>query len=301
MASPTAPTHGKLAAIYRLRPNGFKGNGLNDATWGTGFAGAASAYYEVVIDGELAGGGGVDTFKWRKNGGGWTAGVDITGAAQTLDDGQKITFAATVGHTAGDQWTIGNFKDEATTEAADEAQITDSDLRLLNPNATPTFTDDGGKNVLIVDHTRGKAAFDGNVGNVDVDGNNGFVVEGGLEKCGYLIDWEYAIDLEMADASRMGQQWKEALPGQAGGEGHANGYFIAVDSFWDAFEDCADTTQDYFLLQLFNYDPDQDQTGDHLLVWVSFKAFGAVGQKGEVVKERVEFVMHGIPSFVANV
>ena len=36
-------THGKLGAIYRLRPNGFKGDGLNDVTWGTGFSGAASA------------------------------------------------------------------------------------------------------------------------------------------------------------------------------------------------------------------------------------------------------------------
>ncbi len=69
MASPTSPTHGKLAAVFALRPNGFKGSGLNDVTWGLGFNGASSSYYEVVIDSELGGTAGVDTFKWRKNGG----------------------------------------------------------------------------------------------------------------------------------------------------------------------------------------------------------------------------------------
>ena len=65
MASPTSPTHGKLAAIYRLRPNGFKGNGLNDVTWGTGYSGGGtSGYFEVVIDGT----GTPDTFKWRQLG-----------------------------------------------------------------------------------------------------------------------------------------------------------------------------------------------------------------------------------------
>jgi len=265
-------------------------------TWGTGFSGAATAYYEVVIDGE----GAPDTFKWRKNGGGWTTGVSITGAAQTLDDGQQITFAATTGHTTNDQWTIGNFKDEATTESGADAQITDTTKRLLNPNAPPTFTDDGGKNVLVMDYTRGKATFDGNVGNVDVDGNDGFIVESGMEQVGYLIDWEFTVELDMADASRMGQEWKEGIPGQAGGRGGANGYFIANETFHEAFEDCVDGTQEYFLLELFNYDPDQDQTGDHLLVWVTFTKFNVNAPIGEVVKERIEFALQGIPSFVED-
>ena len=42
MASPITPTHGKLIALYRLRPNGFKGSGLNDMTWGTAAANAAT-------------------------------------------------------------------------------------------------------------------------------------------------------------------------------------------------------------------------------------------------------------------
>lgn len=297
MGSPTTSTHGKLGAIYRLRPNGFKGNGVNDVTWGTGFTGASSAYYEVVIDAT----GTPDTFKWRKNGGGWTTGVSITGAAQTLDDGQTITFAATTGHTLNDQWVIGNFKDEACTESGTEAQITDSTKRILNPNVTPTFTDSGGESVLIVDYVRGKATFSGNVAVVTVTGNNGFIPLSGLEKVGYLIDWNFTVNLDMADMSYMGQQWKEGLPGQAGGSGGANAFFIANETFFEAFEDNVDGTQKYFFLELYNYDPDQDQTGDHFNVWAIFNSFSINTPIGEIVKEVIGFQLHGIPSFTENV
>lgn len=296
MASPTTPTHGKLGAIYRLRPNGFKGNGLNDVTWGTGFSGAASAYFEVVIDAE----GTPDTFKWRKDGGGWTTTVAITGAAQTLSDGQTITFAATTGHTLNDQWTIGNLKDEACTESGTEAQITDATKRLINPNASPTFTDTGGKTVLIIDYSQAKAIFNGNVTVVTVTGNNGFMVESGFEKVGYLFGWSFDVTVDMAEISRMGQQWKEYLPGQGGGSGRAENYFIGGDSFFDGILDAADASQAYFLLQLFNYDPDQDQTGDHFLAWVVFNGLSLNAPVNEVVKEALDFTLQGVPSFKAN-
>jgi len=50
----------------------------------------------------------VDTFTWSDDGGGtWdTAGVSMTGAAQTLNNGVELTFAAVVGHTLNDAWTI---------------------------------------------------------------------------------------------------------------------------------------------------------------------------------------------------
>ena len=297
MASPTSPTHGKLAAVYRTRPNGFKGYGLNDLTWGTAFAGAASAYYEVVIQTP----GTPDTFKWRKDGGAWTENVNITGAAQTLDDGQTITFAATTGHTAADQWIIGNLKDEACTESGADAQITDTTMRLINPNNQPIFTDSGGKNVLIVDYTQGKATFDGNVTIVTVTGNNGFIVVAGLEKVGYLIGWEYQLALDMADMSYAGQEWKNALPGQAGGNGSAESFFIGGKTFFDAFVECASGNEAYFLLQLFNYDPDKDQTGDHLNAWVIFDNFNIAAPINEVVKEKIGFQLQGIPSFKANI
>lgn len=372
MASPSTPTHGKFGALYRLRPNGFKGNGLNDITWGTGFSGADSAYFEAVID-HLdrmatvtlgAGGAGytvndvltvvqsgasggtvtvtsvnagvitgvsltapgsgyavanglavtggtgadatinitviADSLKWRKDGGAWTENVIITGAAQTLSDGQAITFAARTGHTATDQWVIGNLKDEPCTESSATAQITDALMRLLNPNSPPTFTDDGGKNVLTINYTNGTAVFDDNVGVVDVDGNNGYIPSSALEKVGYLIDWNLDVTLDMAEISRMGQKWKEFLPGQAGGSGGANAYFIGCDTFFEDIEDNIDGSQDYFLLELFNYDPDQDQTGDHFIAWVTFNSWGTNPSTGDVVKEAIGFQVQGMVSIKAN-
>jgi hypothetical protein len=60
--------------------------------------------YRVQIDGA----GIPDTFKWSNDGGAtWEAStVNITGAAQTLENGLTITFAATTGHTNGDYWDI---------------------------------------------------------------------------------------------------------------------------------------------------------------------------------------------------
>jgi hypothetical protein len=297
MASPTTPTHGKLGALYVFRPNGFSGSGLNDLTWGTGFTGAATAYYEVVIDTVAD----TDKFKWRKNGGAWTSLVSITGAEQTLDEGQKLTFGAITGHTLNDQWGIGNLKAEATTESGTEAQITAAGNRLLNPNAPPTFTDDGGKVVELINFTNGTAKFSGNVGNVTVAGNNGYIPASALRKVGYLVDWSLNVTLDMADCSRMGQQWKEALPGQAGASGSANGYFIGGESLLHCLQEAIAAGDKYFLLQLFNYDPDQDQTGDHINAWVTFTSFQIGADIGSVVKEAVNFQVYKEISFTANV
>ena len=292
------PTHGKLISIWRHRPNGFKGSGLNDVTWGTGYNGAASGYFEVVIDTV----GTPDKFKWRKNGGSWTALVSITGAAQTLSDTQTITFAATTGHTLNDQWVIGNLKVEPTTEAASQAQITAAANRILNPNAPPTWTDDGGKTVATVDYTRGLATFNGAVGNVTVTGNNGYIPDVAmLEKMGYLIDWSAEFNVDMAEMNRAGQNWKEALVGQAGGRGGANAYFIAEKSFIASLSRAALGTQKYVLLELFSWDPDQDITGDHMICWAVINGIGINAAINEVVKEKVTFELIGFPSFVENV
>jgi len=296
MASPTTPTHGKQGAVWRLRPNGFKGAGLNDLSWGSAATNAASAYYEVVIDAE----GAPDTFKWRKDGGGWTSGVAITGAAQALDEGQTITFAATTGHTLNDQWMIGNLVAEATTEAGATAQITDATKRLLNPNSPPTFTDDGGANVLRIDYTTGTAYFDANVGNVTVAGNNSYVEASALEKVGYIYGWTFNVSLELTDITPMGSQWKEHIVGDASASGSADCAFIGTDSFLDALTESATGTEKYSLLQLFNYDPDQDQTGDHHLCWATFNSVAVNGNRGDMIKEPVGFQVIGIPSFIAN-
>lgn len=81
----------------------FAGSGLNDlslAGWYTGATKGVS--YVVKIDGT----GTPDTFTWSDDGGAtWDAtGVAITGSAQTLNDGVKVKFAATTGHTLSDQW-----------------------------------------------------------------------------------------------------------------------------------------------------------------------------------------------------
>ena len=297
MASPTTPMHGKIGALYVLRPNGFKGSGLNDATWGVGSTAADLTYYEVEIDAELA----ADTFKWRVNGGIYTENVVITGAAQVLANAQTITFAATTGHTLGDRWVIGNLKDEPTTIDGSNAQITDATARLLNPNTAVAFDPTNAVQTLIINYTNGTATFSAAPGVTVVDGNNGYVPAAALQKVGYLIDWTLNVALDMADASRMGQQWKEALPGQAGGSGAANGYFIATETLYNNLAESIASGEKYFLVQLFNYDPDQDQTGDHINAWVTFNSFNLTPTINDVVKETVNFQIHGPISFTANV
>lgn len=93
---------GALSAVVESAV--FNGVGLDDATSSGSFTGDESTEYLVEIDAT----GTPDTFKWSKDGGAtWEAtGVSITGAAQLLDEGVSVTFAATTGHTLGDQWTI---------------------------------------------------------------------------------------------------------------------------------------------------------------------------------------------------
>jgi hypothetical protein len=294
----TTPMHGKLGALYVLRPNGFSGSGLNDLTWGVGSTAADKTYYEVVIDASVA---SPDTFKWRVNGGAWTETVAITGAEQTLADGQKLTFAAVDGHTVGDQWIIGNLKNEAATVSGSTAQITDATARLLNPNVALTITPTNAVTVQSINYTNGSVTFSAAPGVTTITGNNGYIQAATLKKVGYLIDWSLNVTLDMADASRMGQAWKEALPGQAGGSGSANGYFIATETLLWNLQGTIASGERYFLLQLFNYDPDQDQTGDHYNAWVTFTSFALGTNINEVVKEQVNFQVYGEISFVDNV
>lgn len=291
MASPTTPQHGRHGAIYRLKPNGLQGTGLNDVTWGTAFSDVDSAYFEVEIDAA----GTPDTFQWRKNGGGWTTGVSITGASQTLSDAQTITFAATTGHTVGDKWYVGNLFAEPCTESGTTAQITDTTKQIINPNYPPTFTDDGGETVLRIDYTTGTAYFTANVGTVTVAGNLGYIEAGSLKKVGYLTDWSFNVSLDLADQSYMGEEWKNNLAGQGGGSGSASAFFIGSDSFFEGLEN-----KELFFLQLFNYDPDQDQTGDHFNCWVYFTSDAINASVGDNVKESIDFTIDGIPSFTEN-
>jgi hypothetical protein len=82
----------------------FTGSGLNDLTVSGTYTGSANATYYVEIDGAST----PDTFKWSNdNGSSFEATtVAITGAAQTLENGISITFAATTGHTSTEYWTF---------------------------------------------------------------------------------------------------------------------------------------------------------------------------------------------------
>ena len=145
------------------------------------------------------------------------------------------------------------------------------------------------------------ATFDGAPGVTTVEGNNGMVPRAALQKVAYLIDWNLSVTLDMADASRMGQNWKEALPGQAGATGGANAYFVGTETmFFNLQNHMATAGPKFFFMELYNYDPDQDQTGDHYLAWATFTGFGVGADIGSVVKESLNFQVIGEPSFMAN-
>ena len=76
--------------------------GLNDLSSSGVFTGTVSSQFDIEIDTV----GTPDKFKWRKDGGSYTATVSITGADQTLSHGVTVKFAATTGHTLGDKWGV---------------------------------------------------------------------------------------------------------------------------------------------------------------------------------------------------
>lgn len=84
----------------------FTGAGLDDGSFSGVFDGdhRTSFRYRAEIDGT----GTPDTFRWSRDGGAtWAVStVSITGAAQLLENGLYVTFAATTGHTIGDRWDV---------------------------------------------------------------------------------------------------------------------------------------------------------------------------------------------------
>lgn len=79
----------------------FTGTGINDAFFYGPYIGDTPSTFQVQIDGN----GSPNTFKWRKDAGTWTEGVEITGTKQTLQEGVSVKFSAIIGHTLGDLWT----------------------------------------------------------------------------------------------------------------------------------------------------------------------------------------------------
>lgn len=289
------PTHGKDGRVYARKENGFVGEGLDDLMFGVYSSATDSSYFEIEIDAEAT----PDTFKWRENGGAWTEDVAITGAAQTLagaNGDQIITFNATTGHALGDKWVIGNLKDEACTESGKTAQITDAAMRVLNPNASVVFVDSGSANLVRIDYATGTAHFDDDVTTVTVTATNGFVPVEALTAAGYLYDWSFDASLDLAEITSFQDNWKTRIAGLGDVSGLCSAYFIS-DAWFDRM---TANSEDYFLVHLFSYDPDDDATGDHFTGWVQFSGFNLSADIGGVVNEKLDFAFYGAPGFTAN-
>lgn len=303
MAFSITPIKGHWGLVYWLRPNGFKGSGLNDVTWGLACDDATSIDFVVEIDGNAT----ADTFQWSVDGGSsWEAtDVAITGAAQTLSDAQTITFLATTGHTIGDRWHIGNLRAEPCDESGTTGQITEASHRLLKPDRVlfGDWTDSGGEGVTQIDFTKGTATFTDDVGTaVTVTRNDGYVLEAELQELGYMQGWSLNPTGSPMDASRCGQNWKEVLLSQLGATGSIDKLHIPNASLFEALEECAENNQNYFLLQLFTQEDsiNKDQTGTHLFVWVSYNSLGITSNLNDLIKENISFQVHGIISdFIA--
>jgi hypothetical protein len=127
----------------------FTGTGLDDITAAGTATGVVNLYFEFEIDAE----GTPDTFKWRKNGGSYTTGVAITGAAQAISDGVTVAFAATTGHTLADKWEVW-----ACGNIVTKRPVNLKHLIVSNIDATPTaaelsVSDRSGNHILMrVDH-----------------------------------------------------------------------------------------------------------------------------------------------------
>jgi uncharacterized phage protein gp47/JayE len=83
----------------------FTGAGLNDLIVAGPFTAGGKRTYVVEVDGT----GGPNTFKWsRDNGASWMAtGVQmVAGFFLPLEDGIRVEFQASTGHTLGNQWTF---------------------------------------------------------------------------------------------------------------------------------------------------------------------------------------------------
>jgi len=80
--------------------------GTIEPTSGGTYTGTTKSTYYVEIDfGEPF--SHPNTFKWKKDAGAWTGGgTQITGLEQTIAEGVTVTFDATTGGIAGDNWTI---------------------------------------------------------------------------------------------------------------------------------------------------------------------------------------------------
>lgn len=135
----------------------FTGSGLDDATSGGAYTGTGTVRWQVEIDAT----GGTDSFKWRKDDGAYTTGVNCAITATELDEGVTVTFAAVTGHTLGDVWEFSSPKRDSVAEimrerdahlyerltraqvASDQSFYGDVDTTVIDDDAIDTYTEPG--------------------------------------------------------------------------------------------------------------------------------------------------------------
>jgi hypothetical protein len=101
MSSGTTTSGGLQSFSNTIGSTTFTGTGLDDVSATGIYTGTGSATFEV----EITTAAGTDVFKWKKDSGAYTTGVNCTsiGTPILLSDGVYINFRASTGHTAGDK------------------------------------------------------------------------------------------------------------------------------------------------------------------------------------------------------
>lgn len=122
---------------------------------------------------------------------------------------------------------------EACTIDGSTAQITDTAKRILDPYETQTFTDSGGKNVIEIDYTIGKATFDGIPTSVTAAGKH--VPVANLDVMANMFNWTIEETLDTAESTAFQATAKTFEAGLPSWGGSAEGFFL--NSTWkDAFD-----------------------------------------------------------------
>jgi hypothetical protein len=99
----TGLTSFTVNAIAMMSAVTFTGAGLDDeVVTGSAYTGTDRRFYEVEV---VAGGAtNPNTFRWRVNGGAWSANLNMATTDTTIELGVKIKWTAVTGHTAGNKW-----------------------------------------------------------------------------------------------------------------------------------------------------------------------------------------------------
>jgi len=163
--------------------------------------------------------------------------------------------------------------DEACTEVTTTAQITDTAKRILDPNETQTFTDSGGKNVLDIDYTIGKATFDDTVTIVTATGKH--VLVANITEIGNLFGWNIETSLDLVEAASFGDTWKSSEAGMMKWSGGAEGYFL--NDYWS-------DAQALLKMWLVKFFTDADT---YFMGWCHLPGLSQGASVSEIVKESI--------------